>query len=97
MPAAKNLRTCNNGHTYYKSSSCPVCPVCEREKIPAAAFLALLSAPARRALENKNIDTLEKLSSYSVKDLLTLHGLGQSSIPKLKQALKEEGLSFRKE
>ncbi|MEP7264077.1 MAG: RNA polymerase alpha subunit C-terminal domain-containing protein [Bacteroidota bacterium] len=96
MPAAKNLRICSNGHTYYKSSSCPVCPVCEKEKIPAAAFLTLISAPARRALESKNIDTLEKLSKYSESDLLSLHGFGPGSLPKLNHALKEKGLSFKK-
>lgn len=46
----KTLRTCKNGHRYYKSSDCPVCPVCEEEKRPEEGFLSLVSAPARRAL-----------------------------------------------
>lgn len=52
------LRTCKNGHNYYKSSDCPTCPVCEKEKKPKDGFLSLLSAPARRALENNGITTL---------------------------------------
>lgn len=25
----KSLRVCKNGHQYYKSSNCPICPLCE--------------------------------------------------------------------
>lgn len=92
----KSLRICNKGHKYYKSSDCPVCPVCESERKPKAGFLSLIGAPARRALERERIDTLQKLSKYSEAELLKLHGMGPGSIPKLKNALKEKGLSFRK-
>jgi DNA-directed RNA polymerase alpha subunit len=54
-----------------------------------------LSGPARRALENNGINTLAKLSKFSEAELLKLHGMGPGSIPKLKLALKEKGLSFR--
>jgi DNA-directed RNA polymerase alpha subunit len=54
----------------------------------------LLSAPARRAMENNNIFTLSKLSEYSEKEILKLHGFGKSSIPILKKVLSENGLSF---
>ena len=91
-----NLRKCKKGHQYYKSSDCPVCPVCEKERKPSAGFLSELSAPARRALEREGIDTLSKLSKYTEKELLKLHGMGPGSIPKLKQALKKEGFSLRK-
>jgi DNA-directed RNA polymerase alpha subunit len=53
-----------------------------------------LSAPARRALENAGIKTLKQLSKFSEKQILELHGMGPSSIPKLKAELKKEGLSF---
>jgi hypothetical protein len=96
MARPGSLRVCNNGHEYYKSSDCPVCPVCEKEKEPADGFLSLLSAPARRALENKKITTLKKLSNYSESDILSLHGMGPGSIPKLKSALSSSGLSFKK-
>ena len=94
--AKKNLRTCEKGHKYYKSSDCPTCPTCEQERKPNNGFLSLLSAPARRALENNGVTSLEELSKYSEKDILLLHGMGPASLPKLRSALKESGLSFRK-
>ncbi|NUU79800.1 RNA polymerase alpha subunit C-terminal domain-containing protein [Paenibacillus xylanilyticus] len=87
-------RTCEHGHTYYKKSDCPTCPICESERKPKEGFLALLSAPARRALENEGIITLAKLSEYTEKEILKLHGIGPSAMPKLRQALEGEGLSF---
>ena len=91
----KNLRTCNKGHKYYKSSDCPTCPTCEQERKPDNGFLSFLSAPARRALENNGITSLQKLSKYSEKEILQFHGMGPASLPKLRSALKENGLSFR--
>src|SRR5690606_12963158 len=96
MEMKKSLRTCPNGHRYYKSSDCPVCPVCEAAKKPAAGLFSTLSAPARRALENAGITTVEVLSGYSEKEILALHGMGPSSVPKLRKALEESGLTFRK-
>jgi len=89
-------RICSKGHKFYKSSDCPTCPVCEKEKTPGTGFLSVISSPARRALEREGINTLLKLSKYSEEELLTLHGMGPGSMPKLKNALKEKGLSFRK-
>jgi DNA-directed RNA polymerase alpha subunit len=91
----KNLKTCNKGHKYYKSSDCPTCPICEQERKPENEFLALLSAPARRALENNGVTSLQKLSTYSEKEILEFHGMGPASLPKLRSALKENGLSFK--
>jgi hypothetical protein len=91
------LRTCEKGHKYYKSTDCPTCPICEREKNPKAEFLSKIGAPARRAFERENILTLKKLSEYSEKEILNLHGVGPSAIRKLKGALETEGLTFRKE
>lgn len=92
----KSIRVCSNGHQYYKSSDCPTCPFCEQERKPQETFLSLLVAPARRALEKNEINTLEKLSRFSEKEILELHGMGQSSIPKLRAALQAKGLSFKK-
>lgn len=89
------LRTCSSGHQYYKSSDCPTCPHCENERKPQHGFLALLPAPARRAMENKGIFTLEQLAEHSKKEILALHGMGPSSIPKLQKALNETGLQFK--
>lgn len=94
MTREKTLRICNKRHSYYKTSSCPVCPICEKEKQSIHGFLTTLSAPARRALEREGITDLGALSTYSESEILALHGMGPSSIPKLKQALEEAGLSF---
>lgn len=90
------LRTCEQGHLYYKKSDCPTCPTCEAERKPTEGFLALLSAPARRALENEGITTLLQLAEYKEKEILKPHGIGPSAMPKLRNALEEEGLSFKK-
>ena len=95
MPAGK-LRICPKGHKYYKSSDCPVCPVCEKERKPNADFLSLVSAPARRALEREGIDSLLKLSRYTEEKLLTLHGMGPGSLPKLRKVLKGKNYHSKK-
>ncbi|MBD2862414.1 MULTISPECIES: RNA polymerase alpha subunit C-terminal domain-containing protein [Paenibacillus] len=91
----KTLRTCDNGHQYYKSTDCPTCPVCEQQAAPDSAFLSLLSAPARRALEHNGITSLQQLSTYSEKEILKFHGMGPASLPKLRAALEKIGLSFK--
>jgi DNA-directed RNA polymerase alpha subunit len=91
----KTLRVCKKGHRYYKSSDCPTCPICETERKPNDGFLSLLSAPARRALQNKGITTLQQLSNFTEYDILKLHGMGKGSLPKLRKLLSEKGLSFK--
>ena len=91
----KTLRICKNGHKYYKSSDCPVCPVCEAAKKSTNNPFSALGAPARRALENNGIKTIAGLAKFSEKEVLKFHGLGPSSIPALKNLLKEKKLSFR--
>lgn len=87
-------RFCSNGHKYFKSTDCPTCPVCEKNK-NKFAYLENLSAPARRALVSNNILTLEILATYSEKELLSFHGIGKTSIPKLKEHLLNSGLDFK--
>ncbi len=94
MVTEKTLRTCEQGHEYYKSSDCPTCPVCEKRENQKKVF-SLSSAPARRALEHRGIQTVEELSKYSEKEILKLHGMGPASLPKLRKALEESGLSFK--
>jgi predicted RecB family nuclease len=89
------LKTCKNGHKFYKSSDCPTYPICEEERKPKDNFLSLIGAPARRALERKGITTLKKLSTYSEKEILALHGMGKSTITKLQKLLKELEFSFK--
>ena len=93
---AKKEKRCKNGHVFYKSSSCPVCPVCAKADKPRDGFMSQLSAPARRALQNAGIVNLHQLAKYSEAEILSLHGMGPSSLPKLASALKTAGLSFRK-
>jgi hypothetical protein len=96
MAANKSLRVCANGHEYYKSSDCPVCPVCEAMKKPDDELFSSLSAPARRALENAGIIMPLQLSRYTEAQLLKLHGMGPASLPKLRSILKEHGLFLKK-
>ncbi|MDP4637627.1 MAG: hypothetical protein NWR96_01125 [Crocinitomicaceae bacterium] len=42
---------------------------------PKDHFLFTLSTPARRAIENNGITTLEQLSNYSKKEVLKFHGI----------------------
>ncbi len=60
-------------------------------------FPSLLSAPARRALENNGIKSLQQLSKHSETEIMKFHGVGKTTIPILQKALKEKGLAFEKE
>jgi DNA-directed RNA polymerase alpha subunit len=89
-------KTCPNGHTFYKSSDCPTCPTCEKDRKDKEGIFVSLAAPARRALENEGIKTLEQLACYSEQEILALHGMGKSSLPQLLQLLLNNKLTFRK-
>lgn len=89
------LKICPNGHEFEKSSDCPVCPICEKQKAVNADF-AGLSAPARRALASAGIASLKDVTRFSEADLLRLHGIGPSAMPILRAALKKAKLSFKK-
>lgn len=91
-----NLRNCKNGHQFYKSSDCQTCPICEKEKKPVDGFLSQLSLPARNSLISNGINSVQDLSNYAEKDVLGFHGMGPSSIPILRKALDEKGLSYKK-
>lgn len=95
MEQKKQLKFCREGHKFFKSSDCPTCPICEAERKPKDSFLSLLAAPARRALERENIKTLESLSKWSEKEIISLHGIGKSSMPILKRELNNKGLDFK--
>ena len=97
VEAKKNLKKCSKGHSFYKTSDCPTCPICEKAKKPKEGFLASFVAPARRALENKGIKTPKQLSKHTQAEIMALHGMGPGSLPNLKKALKAEGLNFKKD
>ena len=83
------------GHHYFKTSDCPTSPICEAEKKPISGLLSTLSAPARRALENKNIKTAADLSKYMQAEIMSLHGIGPSSLPKFLEELRKNKLTFK--
>lgn len=95
MATEKIKKTCKYGHTFYKSSDCPTCPTCEKLKEPASGFLGLLSNPARNALLHHGIDTIQKLSEFSEKEILKIHGIGKASLPTFRKSLEENGLTFK--
>ena len=91
---AKQLRTCAQGHQFYKSSDCPTCPVCEAEK--KNGFFVKLSAPATRALKSIGVNSVQELSTFTEPEILALHGMGKASLPAMRAVLKEHNLSFKK-
>jgi predicted RecB family nuclease len=93
--ARKVKKVCPKGHTFYKGSDCPACPLCEAQKKPATGFLMQLSGPARRALENKGIKTLKQLARFKEAEILDLHGMGPASLPTLRTLLRSAGLHFK--
>jgi DNA-directed RNA polymerase alpha subunit len=78
-----------------KAVDCPTCPVCEEERKSETGVFLVLSAPARRAMENNHITTLEELSRYTEKEILQFHGIGKTSLPILRKLLAEKGLVFK--
>ncbi|GAB3015640.1 RNA polymerase alpha subunit C-terminal domain-containing protein [Niabella terrae] len=90
----KRLHICPQGHRYYKSSDCEVCPRCASEK--NKSFFVAVPAPARRALESAGIREPAALAQFSEAELLSLHGLGKHSLPILKKALEQVGLQLKK-
>ncbi len=93
-------RVCSEGHVYFKSSDCPVCPKCrdsDNKNVSDSDLPEKLSSPALSALLHAGIINLNKLSEYAEKEVLSLHGMGKGSIPLLTDALKEKGLTFRNE
>lgn len=95
LASKPKLKVCKNGHEIYKSSDCPICPICEAEYQSQSDFLASIAAPARCALEMERIMTLEDLATWREQDILKLHGVGSSSIAKLRKALNDAGLDFK--
>jgi DNA-directed RNA polymerase alpha subunit len=96
MAKIKTLKYCPMGHVFSKSSDCLVCPICEKTKPNDSLFLSFFSGPARRALENHGIKSLEDLSQFTEKDIIRFHGLGPKSITMIKKLMLENNTSFKK-
>jgi len=56
-----------------------------------------LAAPARRALAGAGISQLAQVARLSEAQLRELHGIGPKAIRLLREALREQGLSFADE
>ena len=95
MKNQKRLYYCSKGHPFYKSSDCRTCPKCEEEKKPSSGLLALLAAPARRALEGIGISNLKQLSAKTESEIAALHGMGPSAMKILRKQLEKEKLKFK--
>ncbi len=76
--------TCENGHTFERSSNCRVCPKCSAKEHRDHEFLQLFSAPAQRALFQAGFTSMKQINASSLNDLSKLHGIGQSTINKIK-------------
>lgn len=79
--------TCENGHTFQKSSNCRVCPICSAKEYREHEFLKHFAAPARRALFRAGITSFEKLQESSTEEIQSLHGIGPSTVKKIKELL----------
>lgn len=89
-PKKKLTHVCKNGHQFVRTAACRVCPTCEAERNGASPWAAL-PTPARRALENAGVRTLKQLAGWHEQDLLALHGLGPSSLPKIRKLIRDSG------
>lgn len=86
-------KVCVNGHTFEKSSDCPVCPACEMAKRPNAEF-PKMGAPAQRALANAGIATLGDLARWREADVIALHGMGPKAMLELKVVMNQHKITF---
>lgn len=50
---------------------------------------------APRELLNAGIDSLQKVSEHTERELLAIHGVGPKAIRILRDAMQEKGLTFR--
>jgi hypothetical protein len=88
---AAMTRTCPAGHSYEKTSDCPVCPHCEWLGL-AESPLPRIGAPATRALAHLGVTRLDELTAWSRARLLAAHGVGPKAVGILEAALAERGL-----
>lgn len=87
------IRTCERGHSFDKSSDCPTCPTCEKEKWKGSVWEGL-SNPAKRALAAHGIVDYPALSKYSRKEVASWHGIGPSVLKKMDSILEKHQLKW---
>ena len=54
-----------------------------------------IAAPARRALINAKLTKVTDLKKITEKDLMSLHGMGPSSLPVIKREMKKIRIKFK--
>lgn len=64
-------------------------------KKPDESFFVKISAPAERALKNIGINSALNLSKFTRKEIMQLHGMGPSTLPKLDEVLRQNSLTFK--
>ncbi|KQS92873.1 hypothetical protein ASG21_10685 [Chryseobacterium sp. Leaf394] len=71
----------------------PFCSDCH--EVSGDFLKGVVAMPARRALQKEKIDSLEKLSDYTEKEILQFHGFGKNSVEKLKIYMNHHHFSFK--
>lgn len=71
--------------------------ICAVNHVKGSFLQGIIAMPARRALEKEKIDSLEKLSDYSEKEIMQLHGFGKNAMERLKKYMEENQVSFKNE
>jgi DNA-directed RNA polymerase alpha subunit len=56
-----------------------------------------LARPAQRALTNAGITSYEDLARFSEREIARLHGIGNHALSRIKPAMQDAGLHFRKD
>ncbi|NML57580.1 helix-hairpin-helix domain-containing protein [Chryseobacterium cheonjiense] len=58
-------------------------------------LIGIIPVPARRSLEKEKIDSLEKLSEYSEKEIRQMHGFGKNAMEKLRIHMMKNNMYFK--
>ncbi len=70
--------------------------VCIVSHVVEGDFLrGIIAVSARRALEKEKINSFEKLSGYSEKEIMELKGFGKNTMQKLKIYMKKNDIYFK--
>jgi DNA repair protein RadC len=66
----------------------------KHDELEAEWYKIGLSGPARRALVEAKLYRVSDLRKISLKDLESLHGMGKSSIARLRQIMEAKKIKF---
>jgi DNA-directed RNA polymerase alpha subunit len=68
----------------------------DHDPLEAEWYKIGLSGPARRALVNAKLYRISDLRRISLDELLALHGMGKSSVARIRQIMDAKKINFRK-